>query len=98
VLVLGAPSGGTDLLSRSDRGRPGLRSHFLHRTRAPRRNDLSAVHQRGSAGTPNASAAEASQADLLRDARRRGMTAPVLAVGNGALGFWAALREALPAR
>jgi hypothetical protein len=55
-------------------------------------------YQRGSAGTPNASAAEASQADLLRDARRRGMTAPVLAVGEGALGFWAALREALPAR
>lgn len=36
-------------------------------------------------------------ADLLRDCRRRGMTAPVLAVGYGALGFWAALREAFPA-
>jgi transposase-like protein len=34
-----------------------------------------------------------SWADLLRDAKRRGMPAPVLAVGDGALGFWAALRE-----
>jgi transposase-like protein len=35
-------------------------------------------------------------ADLLRDCRRRGMTAPVLAVGDGALGFWKALREVFP--
>ncbi|KWX00841.1 putative transposon transposase [Carbonactinospora thermoautotrophica] len=34
-----------------------------------------------------------SWADLLRDRQRRGMRAPVLAVGDGALGFWAALRE-----
>jgi putative transposase len=38
-----------------------------------------------------------SWADLLRSCRRRGMTAPVLAVGNGALGFWKALREVFPA-
>jgi putative transposase len=38
-----------------------------------------------------------SWAGLLRDCRRRGMTAPVLAVGDGALGFWAALREVFPA-
>ncbi|WP_139307058.1 IS256 family transposase [Modestobacter sp. DSM 44400] len=38
-----------------------------------------------------------SWADLLRDAARRGMRAPVLAVGDGALGFWAALREIFPA-
>jgi transposase-like protein len=38
-----------------------------------------------------------SWADLLRDCRRRGMTAPVLAVGDGALGFWAAVREVFPA-
>ncbi|MGH3505027.1 MAG: IS256 family transposase [Nocardioidaceae bacterium] len=37
-----------------------------------------------------------SWADLLRDCRRRGMRAPVLAVGDGALGFWAALREVFP--
>ncbi|MFL6143548.1 MAG: IS256 family transposase [Labedaea sp.] len=37
-----------------------------------------------------------SWADLLRDCRRRGMTAPVLAVGDGALGFWGALREVFP--
>jgi len=34
--------------------------------------------------------AHESQAGLLRDARRRGMRAPVLSVGDGALGFWAA--------
>jgi transposase-like protein len=37
-----------------------------------------------------------SWADLLRDAKRRGMGAPVLAVGDGALGFWGALREVFP--
>ena len=37
-----------------------------------------------------------SWADLLRGCRRRGMTAPVLAVGDGALGFWKALREVFP--
>jgi transposase-like protein len=37
-----------------------------------------------------------SWSDLLRDAARRGMRAPVLAVGDGALGFWAALREVFP--
>ncbi|WP_063043777.1 IS256 family transposase [Nocardia pseudovaccinii] len=37
-----------------------------------------------------------SWADLLRDCRRRGMTAPVLAVGDGALGFWRALRDVFP--
>jgi len=37
-----------------------------------------------------------SWADLLRDVKRRGMRAPVLAVGDGALGFWAALRDVFP--
>jgi putative transposase len=37
-----------------------------------------------------------SWADLLRDCKRRGMAAPVLAVGDGALGFWAAVREVFP--
>ena len=37
-----------------------------------------------------------SWADLLRGCRRRGMTAPVLAVGDGALGFWKAVREVFP--
>ena len=37
-----------------------------------------------------------SWADLLRDCARRGMRAPVLAVGDGALGFWDALREVFP--
>jgi putative transposase len=35
-------------------------------------------------------------ADLLRDCRR-GMVAPVVMVGDGALGLWAALREVFPA-
>jgi transposase-like protein len=38
-----------------------------------------------------------SWADLLRDCARRGMRAPVLAIGDGALGFWGALREVFPA-
>jgi transposase-like protein len=37
-----------------------------------------------------------SWADLLRDCSRRGMRAPVLAIGDGALGFWGALREVFP--
>jgi hypothetical protein len=37
-----------------------------------------------------------SWADLLRDCARRGMRAPVLAVGDGALGFWKAAREVFP--
>ena len=37
-----------------------------------------------------------SWADLLRSCRRRGMAAPVLAVGDGALGFWKAVREVFP--
>ena len=32
----------------------------------------------------------------LRELKRRGMAAPVLAVGDGALGFWAAAREVWP--
>jgi putative transposase len=41
---------------------------------------------------------ESSQAwaGLLRDCARRGMRAPVLAVGDGALGFWNALNEVFP--
>ena len=33
---------------------------------------------------------------LLRDLKRRGLRAPVLAVGDGALGFWAAVRDVWP--
>ena len=36
-------------------------------------------------------------AELLRDCRRRGMRAPVVMVGDGALGLWRALREVFPA-
>ena len=37
-----------------------------------------------------------SWADVLRSLRERGLAAPVLAVGDGALGFWGALREVFP--
>ncbi|KUN54743.1 transposase [Streptomyces canus] len=37
-----------------------------------------------------------SWANLLRDCARPGMRAPVLAVGDGALGFWNALNEVVP--
>jgi transposase-like protein len=33
---------------------------------------------------------------VLRDLKRRGMHAPVVAVGDGALGFWAAVRDVWP--
>ena len=38
-----------------------------------------------------------SWADLLRDCKRRGMRAPVVMVGDGALGMWSALRDVFPA-
>jgi putative transposase len=38
-----------------------------------------------------------SWSEVLRDLRRRGMQAPVVAVGDGALGLWAALRDVFPA-
>ena len=37
-----------------------------------------------------------SWSELLRDLKRRGLRAPVLAIGDGALGFWGALREVVP--
>jgi len=37
-----------------------------------------------------------SWASLLRELKRRGMKAPVVAVGDGALGFWAAVNEVWP--
>jgi len=33
---------------------------------------------------------------VLRDLKRRGMRAPVVAIGDGALGFWAAVRDVWP--
>jgi putative transposase len=33
---------------------------------------------------------------LLRDLKQRGLRAPVLAIGDGALGFWAAVRDVWP--
>jgi transposase-like protein len=40
---------------------------------------------------------EASWRELLRDCRERGLTiAPSLAIGDGALGFWKALRQVFP--
>src|SRR5207302_7127290 len=37
-----------------------------------------------------------SCSELLRDLKRRGMRSPVLAIGDGGLGFWGALREGFP--
>jgi transposase-like protein len=37
-----------------------------------------------------------SWAEVLRDLKQRGMRAPVLAIGDGALGFWGALRDVFP--
>jgi len=33
---------------------------------------------------------------VLRDLKRRGLRAPILAIGDGALGFWSALRDVWP--
>jgi putative transposase len=37
-----------------------------------------------------------SWASLLRDLKKRGMRSPELAVGDGALGFWSAIRDVFP--
>lgn len=37
-----------------------------------------------------------SWAELLRDCKSRGMSAPVLAAGDGALGFWGAVTDVFP--
>jgi transposase-like protein len=37
-----------------------------------------------------------SWAELLRDLKKRGMRAPELAVGDGALGFWSAIQDVFP--
>ena len=37
-----------------------------------------------------------SWSEVLRDLSRRGLPAPVLAIGDGALGFWAAVRDVWP--
>ena len=37
-----------------------------------------------------------SWAELLRGLKKRGLKAPTVAVGDGALGFWAALRDVFP--
>jgi len=42
------------------------------------------------------SESEEAWASLLRDLKRRGMPAPALAVGDGALGFWTALAQVYP--
>ena len=74
-------------------------------TSASKRNGCAAWSSSVSASTaprswspsPMATGSRPSRwADLLRDLKRRGMRAPVLAVGDGALGFWAALREVFP--
>jgi transposase-like protein len=37
-----------------------------------------------------------SWSSVLRDLKRRGMPAPLLAIGDGALGFWKAARDVWP--
>jgi len=38
----------------------------------------------------------ASWLEVLRDLKKRGMNSPLLAIGDGALGFWSALRDIYP--
>ena len=70
-------------------GLPETTQRFLIGVRAYGRKELVALADGFRESTE-------SWADLLRSCKRRGMSAPVLAVGDGALGFWAALREVFP--
>ena len=55
-------------------------------------------HQGARSRWPTATASRPSRGPTCcATAKRRGMRAPVLAVGDGALGFWGALREVFPA-
>ena len=69
---------------------------------------LTVVHDTDSANDNDGGAGRSLLDEIVRDGarqmlaatarcRRRGMTAPVLAVGDGALGFWKAVREVFPA-
>ena len=70
-------------------GLPETTQRFLIGVRADGRKELVALADGFRESTE-------SWADLLRSCKRRGMSAPVLAVGDGVLGFWAALREVFP--
>jgi transposase-like protein len=59
------------------------------RTRLDGTKELVAIHDGYRESTE-------SWACLLRDLKKRGMRAPELAVGDGALGFWSAVRDVFP--
>ncbi len=61
-----------------------------HRGRAPRRDQELVALADGYRESTD------SWAEVLRGLKDRGLSAPVLAVGDGALGFWAALRDVFP--
>ena len=80
-------------------GRRDPRQHPPRRAQAvPAGDDRGAGRRTQGAHRPGRRYRESTEswADLLRDCARRGMRAPVLAVGDGALGFWGALREVFP--
>ena len=82
-------SGSTACTSRSVSKRPACvpSSSWVSAPTAERSSSRSAT----ATGSPSD-----SWSALLHDLRRRGMRAPMLAVGDGALGFWKALREVFP--
>ncbi len=53
-------------------------------------------HERAGGGEDGYRESTDGWAELLRSLRGRGVAAPVLAVGDGALGFWGALRDVFP--
>src|SRR5262249_4139293 len=75
-------------LQRPVGGRPAL--HSRDDRRAARRDEGSA---RGRGRLPRE---HGELKSVLRDLKHRGMSAPVFAVGDGARGFWAAVRDAWP--
>jgi hypothetical protein len=78
----------------------GARSGRRRRPRGEAKPSLSSVLKATCRGRPlgrlMSQPGRIERAELLRDCKRRGMRAPVLAVGDGALGFWAAIRDVFP--
>ena len=77
-------------LQRPPRRGPSVRPG--HRGRASRRDQRAGPLADGHRESTD------SWAEVLRGLKHRGLSAPVLAVGDGALGFWAALRRHSPTR
>jgi len=84
----GSAQSATDAPSVKSLGRSA--DGWVGRPSKPRR------HQGAGGGRRRRAGVDRQRAEVLRDLRRRGMQAPVVAVGDGAFGLWAALRDVFP--